>query len=153
MLQEFLENEIFVRLMRVHVHETLELLFQEGVNFSILANIAEVDFDPPLPVHITQHFKPITMFVLAGYTYESARVDETMLVFEAGFGKENMGSVVQVPLSAILQVVIEETPILINLSIPRESEEEKEALEKGGIEKSMVALLSNPENKKLFKNS
>jgi len=153
MLQEFLENEIFVRLMRVHVHETLELLFQEGVNFSILANIAEVDFDPPLPAHITQHFKPITMFVLAGYTYESARVDETMLVFEAGFGKENMGSVVQVPLSAILQVVIEETPILINLSIPRESEGEKEALEKGGIEKSMVALLSNPENKKLFKNS
>ncbi|MBE0496684.1 MAG: hypothetical protein IBX45_09760 [Campylobacterales bacterium] len=151
MLQEFLENEIFVRLMRVHIHETLELLFQEGVHFSILTNIAEVDFDPPLPSHITQHFKPITMFVLAGYTYESARVDEQTLVFEAGFGKENMGSVVHVPLGAILQVVIEETPVLINLSIPRENETTAGMPEKGGVEKSMVALLSNPENEKLFK--
>jgi hypothetical protein len=149
MLQEFLENEIFVRLMRVHVHETLELLFQEGIQFSILTNIAEVNFDPPLPSHISQHFKPITMFVLAGYTYESAQVDETVLSFEAGFGKENMGAMVKVPLGAILQVVIEETPILINLSIPKETSPEE--TEESGVEKSMVALLSNPENKKLFK--
>lgn len=151
MLQTFLENEIFVRLMRMHVHETLELLFQEGVHFSILTNIAEVSFDPPLPDSITRGFKPITMFVLAGYTYESARVDEAVLVFEAGFGKENVGSVVHVPLSAILQIVIEETPILINLSIPKEGDKGFESPGQGGVEKSMEALLSNPENQKLFR--
>lgn len=149
MLQSFLENEIFVRLMRVHVRETLTLLFKEGVHFSLLANIAEVEFDPPLPEHITHNFKPITMFVLAGYTFESARVMEDELIFEAGFGQENIGSFVSVPLSAILQIVIEETPILINLSIPKEPEEK----DNGGVEKSMEALLSNPENQKLFKKS
>lgn len=149
MLQNFLENEIFVRLMRVHVRETLTLLFQEGVHFSLLANISQVGFDPQLPQHITRKFKPITMFVLAGYTFESARVMEDELIFEAGFGSENIGSFVTVPLSAILQIVIEETPILINLSIPREPEPKQN----GGVEKSMEALLSNPENQKLFKKS
>jgi hypothetical protein len=147
MLQNFLENEIFVRLMRVHVKETLSLLFQEGVHFSLLANIAEVEFDPKLPDYITRTFKPITMFVLAGYTFESARVMEDELIFEAGFGQENIGSFVTVPLSAILQIVIEDTPILINLSIPKEPE----VKDNGGVEKSMEALLSNPENQKLFK--
>jgi len=146
-LQNFLENEIYVRLMRVHVRETLSLLFQEGVYFSILVNISEVKFDPELPKHITRTFKPITMFVLAGYTFESARVMEGELVFEAGFGQENIGSFVTVPLSAILQIVIEDTPILINLSIPKEPK----VADKGGVKKSMEALLSNPENQKLFK--
>ncbi|MBE0496210.1 MAG: hypothetical protein IBX45_07345, partial [Campylobacterales bacterium] len=44
-----------------------------------------------------------------------------------------------------------ETPVLINLSIPRENETTAGMPEKGGVEKSMVALLSNPENEKLFK--
>ncbi len=74
---------------------------------------------------------------------------EDELIFEAGFGQENIGSFVSVPLSAILQIVIEETPILINLSIPKEPEEK----DNGGVEKSMEALLSNPENQKLFKKS
>jgi hypothetical protein len=149
MLQNFLENEAFVRLMRLHVKETLALLFQEGVHFSLLANIAQVKFDPKLPDSITSKFKPITMFVLAGYTFESAQIIDDELVFEAGFGPENVGSFVTVPLGAILQIVIEDTPILINLSIPREPEPKSS----GGVEKSMEALLSNPENQKLFKKS
>ena len=150
MIQDFLENEIFVRLMRVHVHETLELLFQEGVHFSILTNVADARFDPPLPEHVTRNFKPITMFVLAGYTFESASVDDKLLQFEAGFGADNVGSLVTIPISSILQIIIEDTPILINLSIPSGSDSEIYP-DRGGVQKSMDALLSNPENESLFK--
>ena len=150
MIQDFLENEIFVRLMGVHVHETLELLFQEGIHFSILTNVAEARFDPPLPEHVTRNFKPITMFVLAGYTFESASVDDKRLQFEAGFGSDNLGSLVTIPLHSILQIIIEETPILINLSIPSRSTLESYP-DNGGVKKSMNALLSNPENESLFR--
>ncbi len=149
MLQSFLENETFRQLMHNHVQETLNLLFKEGINFSILANIAEVSIDPNLPEHISRNFKPITMFFLAGYTFESAHIKDNSLNFEAGFGQENIGSFVSVPLSAILQVVVEETPVLINLAIPKEIEKADDR----GVEKSMEALFSNPENKKLFKKS
>lgn len=147
MLRTFLENEIFINLMKNHVKETLNLLFKEGIHFSILANVSEVEFDPALPEHISHNFKPITVFFLAGYTFESANIQDDSLVFEAGFGQENIGSLVTMPLGAILQIVIEDTPVLINLSIPKTVEKKKD----GGVEKSMEALLSNPENKKLFK--
>ena len=150
MLQDFLENETFVRLMSVHVHEVLEQLFSNAVHFSILTNVAEVSFEPPLPDEVTNHFKPITMFVLAGYTFESAQIDNDILQFEAGFGRENVGSIVTLPLSAILQIVVEETPIFINLSIPTRKNLRSIA-KKGGVKKSMEALLSNPENESLLK--
>ncbi|MCD8478144.1 MAG: hypothetical protein LRY68_09905 [Sulfurospirillum sp.] len=42
---------------------------KKGVHFSILTNVSDVNFDPELPENITQGFKPITMFFLAGYTF------------------------------------------------------------------------------------
>ena len=150
MLQDFLENETFVRLMRVHVHEVLETLFQNGVNFSLLTNVRVVSFEPDLPEEITANFKPITMFVLAGYTFESASIDDKLLQFEAGFGVENIGSLVTVPLSSILQIVVEDTPVFINLSIPTKKDLAHYP-KSGGVKKSMEALLSNPENESLLK--
>ena len=146
MLQNFLENETFGGLMRGCMKEIINLLFKEGVHFSILANLEKVEFNPELPKELTSKFKPITMFVLAGYTFQSGHIKEDSLIFEAGFGTENIGSIVSIPLDAILQIAVEETPILINLSIPKE-----ESQDRSFEEKSMEALLANPENKKLFK--
>jgi hypothetical protein len=134
--------------MKRHVKKTLELLLQSGTNFSILTNVAEVSFDPDLPQEISSTFKPITLFVLAGYTFESCVVDEWGISFEAGFGSDNYGSLVSVPLLSVLQVMVDETPILINLSV--EAEKKPKPTSKG-VKRSMEALLSNPENKKLFK--
>jgi len=149
MLHKVLSDEKFCDIMSAHVEDILEFLLDENINFSILTNISEVDFQPELPKEVKDTFKPITMFVLAGYTYESAVVDNEILSFEAGFGADNYGSLVSVPLLGILQIIVEETPVFINLSIPMNKKAKKK--KKKGVKKSMEALLSNPENKKLLK--
>jgi len=149
MLKKMLGDEEYCDIMRVHVQDTIDYLLTKGVSFSILLNIKKVNFEPPLPEEIVRGFKPITLFVIAGYTFESTVLDDEKIVFEAGFGAHNVGSFVSVPLLCILQILVEETPIFINLSIPSFKEEEIE--KQAGVKKSMEALLSNPENKKLFK--
>ncbi len=149
MLTSTLSDERFCDMMKDHMQDIIEYLLVENINFSILTNVSEVDFQPELPNEIIDSFKPITMFVLAGYTLESAMLSDEFLSFEAGFGADNYGSLVSVPILAILQIIIEDTPIFINLSIPINNTKTKK--ETKGVKKSMEALLSNPENKKLLK--
>lgn len=95
----------------------------------------------------------MTLFFLAGYTFESARIENDCLVFEAGFGAENFGSIVTVPLLSIVQIIVDEQPVLINLAKYEKKEEkvpEKE-LDDKGVENSMNIFLSNPENSKFIK--
>lgn len=146
MLQDMLHDKEFSDMMEKHIKSFAELLIQKGENFSILTNITNIGFEPPLPKSISSTFKPITLFVLAGYTFESLSVDKTHLSFEAGFGSENIGSLVSVPLSSILQIIVEETPILINLAAPQKKKEGG-----NGVKKSMNIFLSNPENENLIK--
>jgi len=104
-----------------------------------------------LPESINAEFRSLTLFFLAGYTFESAYVQDDMLVFEAGFGPENFGSIVSVPLLSIMQIIIEETPVLINLAHYKEKEKLEEQEDTNGIENSMKSFLSNPENSKFLK--
>ncbi len=145
MLNRFFHDQGFAKLMQTHIREMIELLLKKGQYFSILTNVAEIEFDPILPHEISSHFKPITLFVIAEYTFESCSVDSENLYFEAGFGQQNVGSYVTVPLSAIVQIILEDTPILINLSIKHEPPENH------SIEKSTNIFLSNPENKRFKK--
>ncbi len=149
MLQTTLSDDKFCDMMIEHIRDILDFLLENGINFSILTNISEVNFDPALPVEIGDSFKPITMFVLAGYTFESVSVYDDMISFEAGFGADNFGSLVSAPISSILQIIVEDTPIFINLSISLNRKELKK--QKNGVKKSMEALLSNPENQKFLK--
>ncbi len=139
--------------MANHCEDMIKFLFDEDIEFSILTPLANIEFNPVLPKDIISEFKPITLFTLAGYTYESAKLDENILSFEAGFGKENFGSYVSVPSYAILQIIVENTPIFINLAIPPEEQinPKKEISVSKGVEKSMDIFLSNPNNKKLLK--
>lgn len=149
MLETVLGSDDFNALMKKNCYEILELLLKRGVNLSILTNIADVTFEPILPTHISQNFKPITMFFLAGYTFESTQISDKYISFEAGFGSDNFGSLVSVPIQSILQIIVEEIPIFINLSNPPKMpiKQPKEQ----GIRKSMDALMSNPQNQKLIK--
>ncbi len=152
-LHDLVSKDGFREIMESHCEELISYLFDEDMEFSILTSLSNITFEPPLPEYITKEFKPITLFTLAGYTYESSRLDEGILSFEAGFGRENFGSLVSVPLYAILQVIIENTPIFINLATPPDPEKKvkKSKDKKEGVQKSMDIFLSNPNNKKLLK--
>ena len=89
------------------------------------------------------------MFFLAGYTFESTQIYNGIISFEAGFGSDNFGSLVSLPVESVLQVIIEEIPVFINLSNPLKKEEPKP--KENGIKRSMDALMANPQNQKLIK--
>lgn len=153
MLYDLVKENSFGKLMRSHIEEILIYLFEQEQNFGILCKVEYLEFEPELPTSISSEFRPMTLFFLAGYTFESARIEDNILVFEAGFGNENIGSVVTVPLLSIMQIIIDETPIFVNMATPSDSVMSGSVHESSnaGVENSMASFLSNPENKKFLK--
>ena len=152
MLENVIEDIEFARLMQKNIQDLIIHFFEKEQNFGILCKIEDVDFEPTLPDSINTEFRPLTLFFLAGYTFETARMEDDMLIFEAGFGSENFGSMVSVPLISIMQVIIDETPVLINLATYKEDITQKEfKADDNGVENSMASFLSNPENSKFIK--
>lgn len=151
MLFEIIKNDSFAALMNKHIQELLIYFFEQQQNFGILCKIEFLTFDPPLPVNISSEFRPMTLFFLAGYTFESARIEKDYLIFEAGFGSENIGSFVTVPLLSIVQIIIDETPVFVNLASPAQIEAPRAPEAENGVKNSMAAFLSNPENDKFLK--
>ncbi len=152
MLENVIDEKGFAQIMKKSIQDVIIHFFEREQNFGILCKIEEVDFNPELPESINSEFRPLTLFFLAGYTFETAKIENEMLIFEAGFGSDNFGSVVTVPLLSIMQVIIDETPVLINLSVYKESEGtlKKEEDDKG-VKNSMASFLNNPENSKFLK--
>lgn len=137
-------------LMQTHISETIQYLFGKDQEFALACEIKYITFSPDLPSSIKDSFDDIVLFILSGFTFESAKIEGGYFSFEAGFGSDNFGSTVSLPLLAIKQIFVGENPIVINLSNPGIADEEKK--EKSAAKKSsMEALLSNPENKKLLK--
>ena len=132
----------------------LQHLIQRKINFSILCNIERVTFDPSLPQEIHEAFTELTLFILAGYTFESLELDGNYLHFEAGFGEKNVGSFVTTPLDSIVQILLPNTEnlqadfcIYMNLFATLQPMQ----IEEDGVNSSMQALLSNPQNKRFRK--
>ena len=154
MLENIVEDRDFAKLMKKNIVDLMVLLFEKEQNFGILCGVEHVEFSPELPEEISAEFRPLTLFYLAGYTFETARIEEDYLVFEAGFGRDNIGSVVSVPLLAILQIIVDETPIFINTATYKEENNIKEKeveLDDDGVKNSMASFLNNPENSKFLK--
>ena len=152
MLENVIEDSEFVSLMQKHIQELVFHLFNKEQNFGILCKVEEVSFEPILPDDITSEFRPLTLFFLAGYTFETAHVEDNCLIFEAGFGADNLGCIVSVPLLSIMQIIVDETPVFINLASYKEKEKKSEEnLDDNGVKNSMASFLSNPENSKFVK--
>ena len=156
MLSNVTKDNNFALLMKQHILDMLGFLFDKEQNFGILCKVEDVSFNPELPEYMQEGFAPLTLFFLAGYTYESAYIDGENVIFEAGFGSENFGSVVTVPLLSIMQIIVDETPIFINLSEVKEpleidTQHNIESIDEKSLENSMSVFLSNPENEKFFK--
>ncbi|MEA2072370.1 MAG: hypothetical protein U9O86_02200 [Campylobacterota bacterium] len=153
MLENVIDEKGFAQIMKRSIQDVIIHFFETEQNFGILCKIEEIDFNPSLPESISSEFRPLTLFFLAGYTFDTARIENEMLIFEAGFGSDNFGSVVNVPLLSIMQVIIDETPVLINLSVYKEKSEvvKEEVKDDKGVKNSMASFLNNPENSKFLK--
>lgn len=151
MLEKLIEDGDFASLMQKNIKDMISHFFEKEQNFGILCKIEDVYFEPVLPDEINTEFRALTLFFLAGYTFETAHIVNDTLVFEAGFGSDNIGSLVNVPLLSILQIIIDETPVLINLANYKKSKVIENRVNKKGIENSMDSFLSNPENSKFLK--
>lgn len=151
MLDNVIEDKQFADLMQKNIQELIIHFFQKEQNFGILCKVEDVGFEPALPEDINADFRPLTLFFLAGYTFETARVENNCLVFEAGFGSDNFGSVVTVPLLSIMQIIVDETPVLINLATYKEEKTVEKEVDESGVKNSMDSFLSNPENSKFLK--
>jgi len=152
LLESLTNNKEFAQLMQKHTQEVIIHFFKKEQNFGILCKIEDVEFNPALPKDIIAEFRPLTLFFLAGYTFETAHIKDDCLVFEAGFGVENFGSMVSVPLYSIMQIIVDETPILINLSNQKIEQKPKKVVDRKGVEDSMASFLSNPENSRFMKD-
>jgi len=149
-IEELLKKDDFGEMMMFHAMDIVNYCLDRDIEFSILCNLANVEFVNKLPDEIYATFKPLTLFVLGGYTFESAQInDDNELEFEAGFGKDNFGTVVIVPLNSILQIIINETIVYINLTATITKKSTKS--NQGSIERSKNAIFANPENQKLLK--
>ncbi|UOR45838.1 hypothetical protein MPG31_04850 [Helicobacter pylori] len=147
-----------------HCMEYLQFLSKNHLSFNLLCERDAIDFSPKLPKEIHEKFGSLVLFVLAGYTLESLMVDTQSVQFEAGFGPNNIGSVVQVELPGIIQILIKEkneNVVLFNrcdslelfqkeeppLQEPKKDEREsKEWLD------SKEALFSNSKNRAILEN-
>lgn len=148
MLDKILSENEFCVLMKMHIYECIEYLVQKNIEFSVLSNVALVKFDPILPDEIiTKLSKPLVLFVLAGYTFESLKLTPNEINFEAGFGANNFASLVRVPLGAVVQILVENSPICVNFSVCNEKSEELKT------KQSMDAFMSNPKNRAFFTKS
>jgi len=151
LLESVINDKDFAYIMQKNIQDLLIHLFDKDQNFGVLCKIEDVSFEPPLPEEINREFREMTLFFLAGYTFETARIIGSNLVFEAGFGSDNYGSLVNVPLLSIMQVIVDETPLLINLANYTKEIEVPKKVEDVGVENSMASFLSNPENSKFLK--
>ena len=136
----------YKKLMQEHIFQTIEYLFQKNQEFAVACEIKHISFSPELPQSIQDSFEATVLFILSGYTFESASIDKEYFSFEAGFGDENFGSTVTIPLLCIKQVFVGDHPIVFNLA-----KYEGERKESVSNKSSMEALLNNPENKKLLR--
>ncbi|MGL2350182.1 hypothetical protein ACOWKV_02395 [Helicobacter pylori] len=147
-----------------HCIEYLQFLSKNHLSFNLLCERDAIDFSPKLPKEIHEKFGSLVLFVLAGYTLESLMIDVQSVQFEAGFGPNNIGSVVQVKLPGIIQILVKEkneNAVLFNrcdsLELfqkeePITQEPKKDERESKEWLDSKEALFSNSKNRAILEN-
>jgi len=138
--QNITENVEFQELIQNHCKEQINFFISKGIDFSVVANISNITFEPDLPNVLKDNLSKFSLFTLAGYTFQSAYIKEESLFFEAGFGKDNFGSLVQIPFSSIFQIIKNDNIVFINISATLEN------IDKNPKNKSMNVFKKNPNN-------
>ena len=142
MINDIIESEEYKQLVEIQIKETILFLLNKNQEFSITANIAPISFEPELPRTIKDQMHKFSLFILSNYTYTTVQVDNEYISFEAGFGNENFGSVVKIPLHAVFQIIVDESILYIN------SLATVEKFNKDLKKNSFDVFKNNPNNKK-----
>lgn len=142
MVKDIIENNEYKSLVEKQIKETILFLSEKNQEFSITANIEPITFTPELPKVIKDQMHKFSLFILSNYTYTTIQINDEYMTFEAGFGNENFGSVVKIPLYAIFQIVIDESILYIN------SVATVEKFNKDLKKNSFNIFKNNPNNKK-----
>lgn len=114
MINDIIESEEYKKLVEIQIKENVLFLLKKNQEFSITANIEPITFNPELPKIIKNQMHKFSLFILSNYTYTTVQIDDEYISFEAGFGNENFGSVVKIPLHAVFQIVVDESILYIN---------------------------------------
>jgi len=146
MITKIINNDEYKAITKKQIKEVIDFLLHNNQEFAVTANVKGIVFEPALPASILDKLSTFSLFVLSNYTYSTIEINDNHLIFEAGFGKENFGSHVKIPLLAIFQIIIEESILYINSIATSESFVQKEEL----VKKSMDVFKNNPKNKKLI---
>ena len=142
MVKDIIEDNGYKSLVEKQIKENILFLLEKNQEFSITANIEPISFTPELPKVIKDQMHKFSLFILSNYTYTTVQVDDNYISFEAGFGNENFGSVVKIPLYAIFQIIIDESILYIN------SVATVEKFNKDLKKNSFNIFKNNPNNKK-----
>jgi len=143
-------SDDFKKIMQINLSNIIGFLLESETEFGVLVDMKAVDFDPLLPDDLT--LGDPSYFVLGGYTLQSAAIENETLVFEAGFGEDNFGSTVTLPLASILQISLDNKAIAINMApSPTQKPSQVKQEEQKHQKHSMNVFASNPENEKFFK--
>ena len=145
MVKDIIEDNGYKSLVEKQIKENILFLLEKNKEFSITANIEPISFTPELPKVIKDQMHKFSLFILSNYTYTTVQVDDNYISFEAGFGNENFGSIVKIPLYAIFQIVVDESILYIN------SVATVDKFNKNLKKNSFNVFKSNPNNKKFDK--
>jgi len=146
MIKDVIENEDYKDLVSSQIKDTIKFLIGKNEEFAITANIKGITFTPELPTAIYDQLSAFSLFILANYTYTTLDLDDEYIYFEAGFGKENFGSLVKIPYNAIFQIIVDESILFVNSTATVQdffSQKEQD-------NKSLNAFKKNPNNQSLI---
>jgi hypothetical protein len=141
---KIIDDQRYLDSVTKHIKLTISLLQENKQFFSLAVNKEGITFEPNLPEDILSNFSPFTVLALHNYTFDSLHIGEDTISFEAGFGKENIPSVLTIPYCAILQVVVEDMVILSNPAASLN----KNFLNQKNMSRNAFQL--NPNNEKFF---
>jgi len=145
MISDIIESNDFKNIMIKQIYEMINFMLEKDSEFAITVNVEGATFSPTLPTSIEKKLSKFSLFVLSNYTYSTIKIDEKVISFEAGFGTENFGSTVTIPLESIFQIVIEDSILLIN---PVATVEKFNDSSKASLHKSINVFKNNPNNQK-----
>jgi len=142
MITNIIENENYKDLVSEQIVKTIEFLLEQNQEFSITANLEPIEFNPELPETIKEQLPKYSLFILSNYTYTTIVINDKYISFEAGFGNENFGSTVKIPIHSIFQIIVDESILYINSVATVDKFNSNPKL------KSMNVFKSNPNNQK-----
>jgi len=153
MVVDIVEDVEYKEMVESQVYELIDYMITKDHEFSLTANIKAARFNPEMPATISKNFPPFTMFSLMNYTFTTIELTNTHISFEAGFGAENFGSTVTLPLYSIFQVLVDESILFLNptATVEKYFEEKNHSLNDGETQeqRSRNAFTMNKKNKNL----